>query len=107
MRSSKLLNFVLSDEFDDCIINYIVEEKKETLKEYLSNKTIAWDHNDIRFTVHDMNRAKIQYLDMIINKMIEDAQLLSKSMLTDQDDKKYRNTYQKLQDKKNKIKDFL
>jgi hypothetical protein len=108
ITKSKILNFVTSTDFDNYILDYIISEKKKTVKEYLSNKVIQWDDNDARFTVHDMNRAKIQYLDQLVQKMISDAQTIASETYTDEwDNKQYQHLHSILQEKSQKLKDFL
>lgn len=107
MKSS-LLNFVLSEDFDEFVLKYVIEEKKRTLIDYINAREIRWDDNDVRFTVHDMNRAKVQYLDAMVEDILSKAKAMAWTLFTwDWSDKKYQQTHNLLTIKSDKLKYFL
>lgn len=99
-----LLNFVLSDHFDDYIIDVVNDTIKSTVKSYL-NWEIKGTDNEPRFTMHDMNRGNVKYLRQIVSNLIKSAEAIVMSMPSeDERDQRQKNDLvSKLNSKKDKI----
>lgn len=99
-----LLNFVLSDNFDDYIIDVVNNTIESTIKSYLDWEIKGTD-NEPRFTMHDMNRGNIKYLRQIASNLIKSAEAIVINMpAEDERDKRQKNDYiNKLNSKKDKI----
>lgn len=99
----------MSEDFDNHIINYVIDQKKDTLRKYLGTEEAIWDYNEMRFTVHDMNRAKIYYLDKTVKNMIELAKKEASSLLDPEwkDNTKYNSIFKTLEDKQSLLTNFL
>ncbi len=103
---SKLLTFILSDDFDEYVLDKVIEKKKATVKEYLWNKKIVGDDNDVRFTAHDMNKAKVMYLDDLVKELLEEARKINHSTYS-QDNKTYELYHNKINNKKKLLEERL